>query len=61
MTQHGIPKKQMGEANELAMTKSKKKDESANASNNYDKIASSNSTGKRTLKQKEQVSFGPAY
>jgi len=41
----------------------KKKDESANndSANTYDKIATRTSTVKRPIKQKEQVTFGPAY
>ena len=40
----------------------KKKDESAGTnSDTYEKIASRTSTGKRPIKQKEQVTFGPAY
>jgi hypothetical protein len=40
----------------------KKKDESAGSNSDaYEKIASRTSTGKRPIKQKEQVTFGPAY
>jgi hypothetical protein len=65
---HTILKKQNGETNGLAAENLKKKDESTNGSNAFDKIAPGNSTvsaekqtAKRSLKQKEQVTFGPAY
>jgi hypothetical protein len=60
----GIPlhKQQAHETGSLASESFKKKDDDAmTASNTYDKLASRPSTAKRPLKQKEQVTFGPAY
>jgi len=56
--------KQGGQAGiPLSAQSLKKKGESANndSANTYDKIATRTSTVKRPIKQKEQVTFGPAY
>ena len=67
-THQPVVKKQGSETNGLANANLKKKDESAIPSNANDKIIPGNSTvsaekqsSKRSLKQKEQVTFGPAY
>jgi len=64
---HSLSKNIAAGSNSSSEGSLKKKDESAIDPNTYDKIASHTSTsptrqtGKRPIKDKEQVSFGPAY